>query len=117
MNVGDRVSITDPQRTHEGSVTTVKEDGTLIVKWDSGMTERLHESEVTPLGAPVKSVEALPEWEGGVTEAPPVAKPGAPLSDDLNDEPSDGEGYDLDDPKHPTFRERMVAFWDALTNK
>jgi hypothetical protein len=43
---GDRVSLTDARMTHTGTVTTRREDGLCTVKWDSGMTERIHESEL-----------------------------------------------------------------------
>lgn len=75
MNVGDRVSLTeDVSTTHTGTVTTRDESGMLTVKWDSGITERLHEEEV---------------------------------------EPEDADAYEADDPKHPTFRERLSEWWDA----
>lgn len=47
MEVNDHVSLTDPAQTHHGKVTAVAEDGMCHVKWDSGMTERVHESELT----------------------------------------------------------------------
>ena len=47
MNVRDRVSLTDAQATHYGVVTTRRDDGACTVKWDSGMTEFIHESELT----------------------------------------------------------------------
>lgn len=43
---GDRVSLTDARMTHTGTVTTRREDGMCTVKWDSGMTERIHENEL-----------------------------------------------------------------------
>lgn len=81
MNVGDRVSITDAQRTHDGTVVTVKEHGMVTVKWDSGMTELVHTSELA------------------------VASP------------DDEEAYAADNPKHPTFRERVSSFWDSIAGK
>jgi hypothetical protein len=33
------------------------------------------------------------------------------------DEVDPGEGYDLDDPKHPTYRERMTGFYDFREGK
>lgn len=90
MRVGDRVSITDPQQTHEGTVTTVLDNGMLTVKWDSGMNERVHESEITLLG------RTLAPREG--------------------DEAYD-DAYESDDPKHPSFRERLAALWDSRPGK
>lgn len=117
MIVGDRVSITDPQNTHEGTVTTVKDDGMLTVKWDSGMTERVHESELTllgyQLGAPLSGgppanrlAMEQAKIQQGLAEA--VRGETVPMPN-LDDD----DGYDQDDPKHPSFRERLAAWWDA----
>jgi hypothetical protein len=79
--------------------------------------------------APVKKTETLksvePEWEGDVMEAPAVPKSGRPVSVEslLTDEDhavmadEDNSGYHVDDPKHPTFRERLSALWDSRPGK
>lgn len=48
MKVRDRVWLKDPLGEHFGTVTTVNEhSGMCTVKWDSGMTERIHKTELT----------------------------------------------------------------------
>lgn len=94
MKVGERVSITDPQRTHEGTVTAVKTDGMVTVKWDSGMTELVHRSELAKLGAPVPVESILDDEDFAV----------------LRDKDDEG-GYEEE--KRPSFRERLASLWDS----
>jgi hypothetical protein len=77
MHVGDHVYLDDASGRNNGKVTTRSEDGICAVKWDSGITERVHESELR-------------------------------LAD---------ESYAQDDPKHPSFRERLAALWDSRPGK
>lgn len=77
MNTGDHVYLDDPQGRVYGKVTALADDGICVVKWDSGTTERVHESELVALTTP----------------------------------------YADDDPKHPTFRERLSALWDMRPGK
>lgn len=73
MNVHDRVCVTDAEGTHSGTVMMRYSDGMCFVKWDTGVTERIHEDEL---------------------------------------DAEDG-GRPLDDPKHPTYRERLAELWDS----
>lgn len=55
MNVRDRVILATPEQTFTGTVTMRRDDGLLSVKWDAGLTERIHEDKVRLLskGAPL----------------------------------------------------------------
>lgn len=56
VGVGDRVILSTPEQTFTGTVTVRRDDGVLSVKWDAGLTERIHESELRLLskGAPAE---------------------------------------------------------------
>lgn len=45
---GDRVALTDANGTHAGTVMVRNDTGMCSVKWDSGVTERIHELALTP---------------------------------------------------------------------
>ena len=47
LREGDRVRHTDAQGTHRGQVTRVVENGMVYVKWNSGVTEKIHETELS----------------------------------------------------------------------
>lgn len=86
MNVRDRVSVTDTHAIHYGVVTTKRENGLCSVKWDSGITELIHESELTVV-------------QGGAPEYPPFEN---------NEElPRVGDAA-------VTWRDRLVALWERL---
>lgn len=48
MQAGDSVYLDDAKGRSYGKVTTRAEDGMCAVKWDSGITERVHESKLKP---------------------------------------------------------------------
>ena len=75
---------------------------------------------INPEGAPpFENNEELPEVRGTPIDDP-VAEhesirvgPGSDWNpDDLTD-----EGYEQDDPKHPSWRERLAAIWDSRPGK
>lgn len=65
------------------------------------------ERTIGPWAAEAHSVRV--EWEASRGPLPPV-------NDEYPDHDLSDEGYDLDDPKHPTFRERM-ADWVDMARK
>lgn len=94
MNVGDVVTLTDATGENTGKVTQLlQEPGMVRVTWDSGVSERVHESELKKK-----------------TEAPSL------VGRTLAPRPGD-DAYEDDDPKHPTFRERLAALWDNRFGK
>lgn len=116
MKVGDLVSLTDNRGEHTGTVTQITESGfdkgLVSVRWESGVTERCDPKELKVIGVKAEGAPSTKKVE----DAPLVTKSGKVLTDDdieaLADEAE--AGYDLGDPKHPSFRERIVAFWDEI---
>jgi hypothetical protein len=109
VKIGDVVTLTDPMGEHTGTVTKIlDEDGMVAVTWNSGVTERVHESELSLAGrtlAPRPGDDVWDAEEGRIN-------PGL-----LREEAEADEAYEADDPKHPTFRERLSALWDARPGK
>lgn len=55
-----------------------------------------------------------PDWDSVIVVLKPDEKLAALASmrREFHCDPDESAGYDLDDPKHPTFYERMSAVWD-----
>lgn len=87
MKVGDHVYLDDSKGRNYGKITTRDEKGICHVKWDSGITERIHESELylAASGLTPKQEEIVRNMD---------------------------EDHSQDDPKHPTWRERLASLWD-----
>jgi len=49
VDVGTRVRLTDARGTHEGVVTSRRRNGMCVVEWDSGVSELIHQSELTEI--------------------------------------------------------------------
>lgn len=53
MKPRDRVILKDTIGTNHGTITVRSDNGMCAVKWDTGITEHIHENELTPEnGAP-----------------------------------------------------------------
>lgn len=77
MNTDDHVYLDDASGRHFGKVTTRADNGMCSVKWDSGITEQIHEDELHEYTNP----------------------------------------YEQDDPKDPSWRERLATLWDSRPGK
>ena len=137
MKDGVRVTLTDNRGLNHGTVMKRYEDGLCTVKWDNGVAERCHESELkleTPHPSQVtvtgdQMVTGLQDeigadeldWENatvqkGLEEA--VRGETVPMPD-LGDDDSahDLSGYPGADPKSPGWRERLASLWDSRPGK
>lgn len=120
MNVRDRVSLKDAQGTHYGVITVMRVDGLCSVKWDSGITELVPESELVFVESPAENAytrgEAMgvPPAEAKDTGgAPYVTESGKVLADAEIEELSREaeQGYDVSRGA-PSVRDR-IASWLA----
>lgn len=82
----DRVSLKDAQGTHYGVITVMRVDGLCSVKWDSGITELVPESELTFV-------------EGGAPEYPPF---------------ENSEELPVEGASKPSVHDRIVAWLERL---
>ena len=106
MEVDDVVTLTDATGEHTGKVTKIlDEDGMVAVTWNTGVTERIHESELVGASSMDSTGPGLPPWEPKM------------FQDELARANPDEEAYEPDNPKHPTFRERLSALWDSRPGK
>lgn len=90
MKVGDRVEINDTFGRHLGTVLMTSPPGMCLVGWDSGVTERIHRTELAYARDGVGC-----EDEGLAQEA--LREMGA---------------YEIADPKHPRHHDLMADLAD-----